>query len=152
MRRWYLVGLVMLSGCTEDLSPEEEYVELQARTTLECGTYRYNYPPDEPAPMQLCGEQPNIACLDDALAGNQVAHLIRSYYEAKYIFEETPTLLAREHHYFATDGKIVWIAYYEIGFDDPGWYRRDCSSIAVEPIELGDTTCWHWRANDCVWR
>lgn len=149
MRGLYVLGLLLV-GCGEELTTEQEYEELRARVTVECGSYAYNYPADgDEPPAFLCGDQPNIACLDEALSGNAIAHLERTYVESKLSWDE-PALLVREHHYFAVDGKIEWIAYYELGMDNPGWYRRECKGIAVEPMERFGTTCWHWRGIDCV--
>lgn len=149
--RGLLLATLIVMGCDDKITTEQEYEELRARTTLECGSYAYNYPQSSDSPPSvLCGEQPNIACLENAMSGNEIAHLERTFVESQLVWNE-PKLLAREHHYFATGGTIQWISYYELGMDDPGWYWRECKGIAVEPVERFGTTCWNWRGVDCVY-
>jgi hypothetical protein len=154
MRAFSLAALVVV-GCAEDTSAEHEFHELAARTTVECGLYDYNYPPDVPHPPYLCGPQPNIGCINDAIGKPSVAHMTRSYVDAQggELMNGTALAdLAREHHYFAANGKLVWIAYYELGLDDPGWYRRDCTGLEVTPYDLDGMTCWKFVHSNCVWR
>lgn len=155
MRSVWLATL-LAAGCGDtEATPHEEYDELAALTTVECGTYEYNYPPDsdDEFPRHLCGEQPDLGCLTGAIGGPEVVHLERAYYE-----EEPVGILGelvrvrREHHYFATEDKLVWIAYYQIAVDDPAWYRRYCTTMEARPYELPGQTCWQFVHDNCEFR
>ncbi|HEY5920165.1 MAG TPA: hypothetical protein VIV11_00785 [Kofleriaceae bacterium] len=143
MRRLCVAALVV-AGCNE-LTPEQEYEALTDRVAIECGAYEVNYPVDDKRmpPMHLCGDRPNVACMNDAVAGTEIAHLLHSYRGP------LPMYLLREAHYFAGDGRLVRLNYYQVGLDDPAWLRWHCESLSTESYDVDGVTCWNFVVGGC---
>ena len=142
---WLVVAAV---GCSEpeQLTPRDEYEALEARAAMDCGTYERNYSPDDnPIPEHLCGPAPDIACINDAIAGATIAKLTYSYFDSQG--------LLREHHYYAGDGGLTWVGYYQRAAGESNWwYAADCTTLLAEPYEVLDQTCWTLKSTGCVAR
>jgi hypothetical protein len=150
MRGRPLVGRVvpvvaLLGACADDvpLGPRQIEEQLAARTEIECGTYTNNTPADEDPPWFLCGPQPDVACMNEAIAGPKIAHLT-------YAFYDPATLLYRDHTYYAGDGKLVWIGFFQ-GPVVHNWYQSECKELVAEPYDVVEgESCWKVHATDCV--
>src|SRR5687768_8873620 len=102
-------------GCTDKYTAEEEYDDLLARTEIDCGTHEFNYPVADPKTgpsLHYCGPAPNTACVQDAIAGDKIAHLTRVWFDPE-------SLQRRERHYFGGDGSVVYMTYF--GNYEPVW-------------------------------
>ena len=135
-------------GCGDKYTAEEEYDDLVAKTTIDCGTHAFNYPPADPKtqtiPLHYCGAAPDTSCVQNAIAGDQIAHMVRSYLDPD-------SLLPRERHYFGGQGGLVYITYNELGADEPAWYRHHCTGgIDATSYEVDGMTCWKVFAHECV--
>jgi hypothetical protein len=147
MRGWPLVVLLVgaVAACTEDTPPGAREIDemLAARTEIECGSYTNNTPADEEPPWFLCGPQPDVACMNAAIAGPKIAHLTYAYYDPA-------TLLYRDHTYYAGDGKLVWIGFFE-GPTFPAWHYSICRELVATPYDVIEgESCWKVLATDCV--
>jgi hypothetical protein len=147
--RGLCVAALVVVGCgePEPMSPHDEYNALEARVTSECGTYERNYSPDPHNPIaeHLCGDAPNVGCMNDAISGSAIAKLTYTYYDSRGLF--------REQNYYAGDGVLAWIGYYErVGDETNWWYWADCTTLVAEPYELLDQTCWNLKSTGCVAR
>lgn len=144
MRGSWAAGIVVI-GCGEEPppTPREAYDALEARVETDCGVYENNTPADEVPPPYLCGEQPDVGCINGAIAGTKIARL-------KYSFTDPTTLHYREWNYYAGDGKLVWIGFFER--DEVGlnwWYQGECQMLTVTSFEAAGSTCWKFASLDC---
>ena len=135
-------------GCTGDgpaPTARDEYYDLEARIATDCGTYERNYPTTMFPPTDLCGAEPDVACVNNAIGGASIAHL-------RYSYIDPGLLLEREQNYYAGDSMLVWIGYYEVAGREPAWHRADCGAVVVEPYSINGMPCWTLKATDCVAR
>ena len=145
MRGQWVVAIVA-AGCAGDEpgpGARQAYETLRDRTEIECGAYEDNTTiGKETVPRYLCGAQPDVACINAAIAGTRVAHL-------RYLDIDPNTQSLRDHDYFAGDGKLVWIGLIEAG-GIPAWYQSECGTLVAESFEAAGTTCWKLHADACV--
>jgi hypothetical protein len=143
-----LVAAIAIIGCNDsdlELTAQEEYKALEARVDVDCGTYERNYSPFDPIPLHLCGEEPAIECVNGAIGGTAMTRM-------RYNYLDPVTYEVREQNYYAGDGKLVWIGYYEHEFREADWHRGDCSAVVAEGYVYKDMTCWTLKAINCVAR
>jgi hypothetical protein len=149
--RWiWSAALVLVTGC-DDAEPTigDEYDALEARVEVDCGTVANNYPPDANPPPALCGEEPDVACLNAAIESGTVARFTYLY----YVWDDNYRRgLLRESEYFAADGSLVWFLFVDDGNHDPLWYRRDCAQLVATPYAIEGNACWTLTPVECSLR
>jgi hypothetical protein len=136
----------MVCACADPPSPDEYFASLDARVTIDCGTHAYDTPRSNP--RYICGPQPDVACINDALAGRGVARLVGEY------VEPGPDMNRWGMTYFAVDGAIVEFAYsnWFDPIDGPIYSlsREDCTSVKTTSVDIDGATCWSISGVDCV--
>ncbi len=138
---------VGLAACTdpEIVSPENTYVALEDRVEIDCGTYENNASFDDGPPNYLCGDEPNIACINAAIGGTSIAHLKHSFYDHN-------TGDYREQNFYAGDGKLRWIGFLARGERNPIWVLSECSAAVSMSVDGPGETCWKLSGADCIRR
>jgi hypothetical protein len=143
MRTLWAAAIAVIGCGSEELTAKQEFESFEARIENDCGTYERNYPED--GPLHLCGTEPDIGCINDAIDAATVTRL-------RYTYLDPATGELREHNYYGANGKVVWIGYYEHAFREADWHRADCSAVVTEPDIAGGASCWKLLAADCVER
>lgn len=136
---------IALAACADPAppSPREIYDDLEARITIDCGSYENNASfDDDGPPAYLCGTQPDVACINDAIGGAAIAHL-------KYASVDPATLLYREQNYYAGDGKLVWVGFFDVSGRGPTWHVAQCHELVATSVNGPQESCWKLLATDC---
>jgi hypothetical protein len=141
---------VALVGCGEPdevtTNPHDQLEALEARVAVDCGVYERNYVPEHyEFPQHLCGEAPNIACINDAIAGSAIAKL-------EYTYLDPASGNLRVHDYYAGDGAVTWIGFFEqtgTGINPGWWHSASCTGIEATPYEVDGMTCYKLLGVGC---